>query len=260
MLAPERIPWSELGPGFVATWSRKAGRKGLHPEHMEIIGPTGSGKTYFVAKLLQDLAELRDTAVIFIATKPADETIRAIGFPVTDKWRDVAKMRQVIFWPNPKATGTERKTYQAKKVNDLLNRLWQADANTVLVWDEIARGEQLSPETKELIGMYWREARSMRIPVIAMKQRAQGVQRDMHSETTWMACFRPKDEDDAKRIAEILGTKQWVPVLLDLDRERHEFMIKNEITGRYYISWVDTPLKVRKPRKGERSYYRRKNG
>ena len=77
-----------------------------------------------------------------------------------------------------------------------------------------------------------------------MKQRPQGVARDMHSEASWTVSFRPKDEDDAERYAEVLGSRrQWMPVLMSLDKRKHEFVIKHERTGLAAISWVDVPLR-----------------
>jgi hypothetical protein len=83
-----------------------------------------------------------------------------------------------------------------------------------------------------------------------MKQRPQGALRDMHSETSWTAVFKPKDRSDAERFAELLGHRRdWVPVLDSLDRQAHEFVIRHAPTEQSYISWVDTPLRPQKIRR-----------
>lgn len=59
-----------------------------------------------------------------------------------------------------------------------------------------------------------------------------------------MFAFRPKDEDDGIRVAQVMGSrKYWLPLLMnELDRDRHEFFLVNARTGEAVISWIDTPL------------------
>lgn len=248
-----RAPWSAMAPDFIQGWGYPDGK--YEPEHVEILGPTGSGKTYFEATILQERVYARGSGVVFIATKPADKTIQALGWPVVTDWKGVQQNRQCIFWPRTSALGTRRKEYMAAKIDDLLSRLWTRDSANIVAFDEIATVEQLSPDLKNMIQMYWREARSVGITIVAMKQRPQGVQRDMHSEASWVVSFKPKDADDAIRYAEILGgRRQWQPVLNSLNRDRHEFVIKYERTGSAAVSWVDIPLRpARKPRPYERN-------
>lgn len=216
---------------------------------MEILGPNGSGKTYFEATVLRERIVARQSGVVLIATKPVDRTIRMLGLPIVDTWQGVQKHDQVIFWPRTARIGRDRELYQEAKIRELLHRLWVPGANTIVAFDEIAYAESLrtregEQELRRLIQMYLREGRSQGITVLAMKQRPQGVSRDMHSESIWTAAFKPKDRADAERVAELFGRKQdWVPILESLDRSRHEFVIKHLLTDRAYISWVDVPLK-----------------
>lgn len=239
-----RAPWSQVAPDFIAEWGYPDGR--FDPEHIEILGPSGSGKTVFEETILTERAAARDSACIFVATKKSDKQIRhlaAAGWPVVTDYNGVQQHKQCIYWPQTRLLGRARKSYLAAKVEDLLARMWHEDANTIIAFDEIATVEQLSPEVKTLVYDYWREGRSLGITVVAMKQRPQAIQRDMHSESSWVASFRPKDEDDARRYAEIFGSRAyWHPVLLSLDRSKFEFLLKHERTGEAVISWVDVPL------------------
>lgn len=239
--AVPRVPWSVLGPDFIASWGRPRGK--VQPEHLEILGPTGSGKSYLLVDILRERVRRRKSAVVYIATKQADATIGLLGWPVTDTWRDVLKHDQVVFWPRTSEVGTARKAYQAVKIQDLLDRLWQEDANTVVVFDEAAYIESLTADLKATLQMYLREGRSHGLTCVLGKQRAQGIQRDMHSETDWKISFRMNDFEDNERAAQLFGAKRmYVPVLESLDRERHEFLIQHKLTGADYISWVDRPL------------------
>jgi len=236
-----RAPWSEIGPEFILRWGYPDGK--FHPEHVEILGPTGTGKTRFERTILAERVAVRESAAVFVATKKIDKEILKLGWPVTDDVQAVHNTPQSIYWPRTKLLGRQRDRYMAGKIEELLAQLWGDDAYVIVAFDEIATVEGLSPELKSMIRMYWREARSHGITIVAMKQRPQGIQRDMHSEASWVISFKPKDEDDAKRYAEVLGSRaQWLPVLQSLNRNRYEFVIKYERTGEAVISWVDFNL------------------
>lgn len=243
-----RVPWSEIGPEFIAAWGQPRGK--LMPEHLEILGPTGSGKSYLLVDVLKERARRRGSSIIFVATKAADSTVEGLGWPIVDTWREVTRQDQCVYWPRTSKLGIERKIFQAEKIEDLINRLWKKDANTVLVLDEFVYIEDLSAELKELLAMLLREGRSHGLTVVGGKQRVQGVQRNFHSETDWKVAFKMNDMDDNERLAQLFGAKKFfIPVIESLDREKHEFLIQHKLTDTQYISWVDKPLSP--PRKEE---------
>jgi hypothetical protein len=252
-----RAPWSQVWKSFIREWGYPDGV--FDPEHLEILGPSGSGKTYFEATVLQQRVRMRNSAVIFIATKPLDKTIPLLGWPVVTRYQDVRKHRQVIFWPLTKLMGEERKAFLEKKIYQLLAWLWQQKVAVIVVFDEIATVEKLSARLKAMIEMYWREARSLGKTIVAMKQRGQGVLRDMHSEAAWIAAFKPKHEEDGKYVGAAMGGwRTWWPVLESLDRSRREFVLLHSVTGQAVISWVDIPLTPATPQK--RGLYQGKGG
>jgi hypothetical protein len=254
---PERVPWSELGPDFIQQWGFALPRG--KREHLEVVGPSGSGKTRLVETILQDhyresLRRMQaagndhiETGAIFVATKTDDEIFRELGWPVV---RSVDEMRgdtHLIFWPQTKKTGLDRRAYHDQKVGRLLDALWQPKANTLLAFDEIGYVEGLSGNTRATVQQYWREGRALGIQVIGMKQRPQGALRDMHSETFWTVSFKPSDDADQERFAMLFGHKRdWMPVLDSLDLDRHEFVIRHSRSQDAYISWVDVPLTPQK--------------
>lgn len=257
---PERVPWSELEPDFMAAWSRPDPRQG-QAESAEIVGPSGSGKTHLMLTMLQGhyrdqeawrQAEQREhirTGAILVVTKADDSIFRQLGWPVVSSADDI-RDTNVVFWPKTGKTGTERRAWHEAKVLRLLNRLWRPNANTLVAFDEVGYVESLSGESRAVVQQYWREGRSLGITVLAMKQRPQGALRDMHSETAWTAVFKPKDRSDSERFAELLGHRRdWMPVLDSLDRQSHEFVIRHAPTEQAYISWVDTPLRPQKIRR-----------
>ena len=247
---PERVPWSELGPDFTATWGR-ADPSNPQPEHLEIVGPSGSGKTHLMLTMLQDRYRLRKTGAVLVVTKGDDDIFRKLGWPVAHSLDEV-RDTNVVFWPRTRKTGSERRAFHEARVRGLLDRLWQPRANTIVAFDEVGYVESLSGDLRALVQMYWREARSMGITVMAMKQRPQGALRDMHSETYWTAAFAPKDRSDAERFAELFGHRRdWLPVFDSLDPHQHEFILRHSRSREAYISHVDVPLVPQKiKRKG----------
>lgn len=238
----EWMPWSELGPEWIQLWGGAR-----QPEHIEITGQNGTGKTHFLLTALQQRAKAFDDREILLVTKKADDIFEKIGWPVTDSFSDVRAYRQVVFWPQTDLLGDERDAHIEKRVHDLLSRLWTPNSNCVVAFDEIGYVEGLSKRVRKLIGMYWREARANGITIAAMKQRPISVLRDQHSETRWKAVFPPADRGDLRRFAELLGhPADWAPILDSLDE--HELVLhysgkRKEIEVPSYVTWIDVPLK-----------------
>lgn len=238
----EWVPWSELGPAWIEEWATAP-----DPEHVEVTGQTGSGKTYWLIAALQARAARFGDREILVVSKAADNVFSRLGWPVTDRWEDVRAYRQVIFWPQTAEVGRARKAYHDAKIRDLLERLWVPDSNVVVAFDEIGYLERLSAELRDLVDMYWREARSLGITITAMKQRPVWVNRSQHSETRWKVVFPPADRADMRRFAELLGPpREWEQVLDAL--EAREFVLR--YAGRRdgmevdsYVSWIDEDLR-----------------
>lgn len=227
----DRIPWEVAGPELIRIWSR------TDKQHIVIYGPSGTGKTTLEAWLLVQRTLVRHTSIVVICTKRADKSVSDIGFPVVTDWDGVRKHPQCILWANPAVTGKARRATHAKVIYEVLDKLWVPDSNNLIAFDEIAYVSTLDAEVREQIEMYLREARSTKIEMILMKQRPQGVTREVIAETAYTFSFKPKDQQDAERVAEVFGDRKGLtPVLLGLERDRHEFLVKSEETGAMFIS------------------------
>lgn len=252
-LYPSRVDWAELGPDFIQAWGRPNGNIGA--EHVEVLGPTGCGKSFWEKHVLLERVKLRRSHVVILLTKPADKTLAQLDWPVVSKWPPSEwneKNRQVVFHAKSTGLGKGSRARQAEQVEQLLNGLWHPDANVVLAIDEIAYVEQeLGLRTH--MTTYLREGRTLGITVMASTQRPAGVSRAVHSETAWVVAFAPKDEEDAERMAQILGEKRhYREVLMDLDREKREFVLVHNLTREAYISHIPGPKNSAKtPRKSD---------
>lgn len=226
------------------TWGR-ADESDPQPEAMEIIGMNGSGKTLFMCKVVQERMIVRKTPCVIVATKPADDTILRLGWPVVDTPEKARKEQWCIYWPRTRKTGTARKEFQRERIQSLLDYFWVAGSNTIIVFDDMGYIQSLSPEIKDTIEMYLREGRSSGITNVLIKQRPQGAKREMHSEAYWTVAFVPKDRADMERFAELFGKRQeWMPVFDQMDPDNHEFLIKHARSRAVYVSWVDEPLRA----------------
>lgn len=239
--APERVPWPELAPSFYESWGRPNGR--FEPEHLTVYGPTGSGKTHFVGQVLAERARLRGSHVTVVATKRADGTLTRMGWPVISDWPPGYGKNCVIYWAKAKGISAAHKVPQRQKVLELMNAVWKPDANMIMYWDELTYLEA-DLRLKTEVSTFYREGRTHGVTNVASMQRPSGVTRLAHSEAGWTVAFKPKDVDDRDRVAEVLGDRAlFRHVLAGLDKEKHEFVIRHELTGEAYISHMPPPAR-----------------
>lgn len=230
----EFVSWDELGPEFFSKWGYPGGK--FEPEHLTVYGPSGSGKTHFVTYVMTERANLRGSHEVVIATKKADATLTSAGWPVIDRWPPDYGINQSIYWTRG-GLSDEQKAEQRDRVARLANTLWVPGSNIVVGWDELPYvcGDL---GLNRMVGTYYREGRGNGITNVAALQRpSDGVNRNVHSNTQWTVAFQPADEDDGKRVAELFGNrKRFLPVLMGLDREHYEFVMKHHRTGQVFRS------------------------
>lgn len=235
-MTPDTVPWDELCPGFLASWGWPGGR--WEPEHLGIYGPTGSGKSLFMMTIITERSKASGAHAVVLATKPADKTMTGFtkdGWKIRRTWPPDYGEDRVVYWP-PGASMAGGLVKQRKAIQDFLISLWKPKSNIILAFDEIAYVE-IELGLKRMIEQYWREARSIGVTLCATTQRPRHVSRQMHSQSTWSISFRPDDEDDAKRVAEILGSRrEYTPLLLEL--EPYQFVMVRRRTREAYISRI----------------------
>lgn len=234
-LSVEKVSWNELGPEFLKTWGNAGGK--FMPEHLAILGPTGSGKSFFMTEILKQRASLRGSHVCILATKPADGTLAKLGWPIINKWPPKYDQSQVIYWPKA-GNLNESIDKQRESVLHMMNSLWHENSNIILAFDEIAYIEE-DLKLKQQITRYWREARALGITIVAATQRPRFVSRYMWSESSWTVAFRPKDEEDAEQVATVLGNRKYFKPILMSELEKNEFLIINRDEREAYISKIN---------------------
>lgn len=203
----------------VVRWERFADlfrRKHRQGEHVAIVGQTGSGKSVLGLSLCRIIASRkaqdgRPSRVVVFATKPRDDTVSALGWPVIKKWPPSYGQEACIVWPRGGSPSTVAER-QRKVFGPLLDVIYQEGGQTIYI-DEAGYFEETPPNGLGLsatMQQYWTSARALKLTLIAATQRPRHVTRSMWSEPSWLFIFHPDDEDDLSRVAQLSGAKEQV--------------------------------------------------
>jgi hypothetical protein len=216
-------------------------------EHVSIVGQTGSGKTVLgleICKLIgaKKTHDGRPSRVVVLATKPQDDTVEALHWPVIKKWPPGFGEEHCIVWPKGGPPSQASRTHRAV-FYPLLDTIYSEGGQTVFI-GEAAYFERPLPNG---LGMgatmehYWTTARSLKLSLVADTQRPRNVTRSMWSEPSWVFIFPPDDEDDLKRVAELSGMK-WDVINSTRRLQGFEFLCVRRQRGsskELYVSRVE---------------------
>lgn len=171
-------------------------------EHVSVIGDTGTGKTYLLAK---GLLRLRNY-VIVLKTKPdQDDATKWAGFHRIRKAKGMMNEKHSRFLLEPEYS------QQAVEGWRMSEAVWRQGSWTV-VYDEewLAEKIGLTDQIERLLT----QSRSKNVSVVCGQQRPVGNSRFVISQSTHVFCFRVEGRD-AKTVAEST-TPRILPVLESL--------------------------------------------
>lgn len=186
-------------------------------EHVAIIGPTGSGKTY----VAQDIKLMRSRLVV-IATKSKDETLSKYkGFKKRDTWPPDFNEKQVLFWKKPKSLTDFRGVQIA--IYGVMADLYKYGSWTIYFDDLFFVSSTL--KLKEPLRMFYTQVRSNDVSIVASIQRPFWVPVEAVSQSSYSLMFPTRDEKDIKRVAEGMGL--YYPALNNAisELEQYEFLL-----------------------------------
>ena len=224
----ERVGFDEVRDYFAA--EHKLG------EHVALEGPNGAGKTMLALELLEARGERttvagRPVSITIFEVKRRDATMArmlAAGWhrvKSAKEWPPAYGEEHSIVWPPIGDIGTRAPRMRAI-FEPILNEI-DASGNQIVFIDEAAYFERPRPNGLGLaryLEEYWTLARSNGVSLVAGTQRPTRVSRSMWSEPYWLFLFRPEDEDDLKRVAQLSGAKQLVMEVLPT-LGPHEFLM-----------------------------------
>lgn len=226
----ERVKWSILGPAFLTRWESG--------QHVAIVGPTGSGKSFVAFDLLEARADRRDAHVIAFGTKRRDKTLEELGWPRIKSWPpdyEHRELRRVVLWPDylSSSKAIENRPIYVHALDEILE-----EGGWTVYLDEAAYFVE-TLKMRAQLDEYWNTARSAGITVVSSSQGVSWVPRAALTEQQWLFIFHLTDEDVRTRAAEIAGDRaRFRPIIANL-REQ-EFLLVRTRTGEAYVSKVGT--------------------
>ena len=196
-------------------------------EHVSLIGPTGGGKTTLALSLLH-----RRKLVCIVATKPRDDTVTDF-MKANREYRRIKHFgerhdldKRVILWP-PYTSGDPKQIMAGQRVaiNHALGEMFRT-GKWCLFADEV-RYLTNNLGLKEWMDLYWLQARSLKLSVVAATQRPAWVPLEMYSQATHLFFWKDNDERNLKRIAGLgsMNPRDIVTEVRSLDK--HEVLYVN---------------------------------
>lgn len=192
----DRDTWLEL---FKSSW--------YQGEHVVILGPTGTGKTYFA----QPIVDMRDYVAV-LAVKPKDETLERFKegykygykrYEVIRKWPPDYGTNRFIYWEKPK--GLHKLREQAQKLHTALNEMYREGGWCIYI-DEggyIAGVLGLG----QAIGVLLNQGRSSGISVVLCVTRPTSVvarvPKEAFSQPRHRLIFKYENRDEMKAAAQV---------------------------------------------------------
>lgn len=166
-------------------------------EHIAVLGPTGSGKTW----VARELVMLRRYVVV-LAVKREDATLKQYkGFHITRRWPDLYGNERVIFWPKMETLADLDK--QRGAIATMLDNVYLAGGWCVDLDDMSYLCEHLGLRTP-LVTLL-NQGRSSGISAVPICTRPRRVPLEAFNQCTRVMIFRLHDDEEVRRAAQIAG-------------------------------------------------------
>lgn len=167
-------------------------------EHLGLIGPTGCGKTYLAA----DLLEIRGYVVV-ITTKKRDTTLeRYRGYKKVKRWANYAQYSRIMLRPISRELVVSA-FFARKEIFKALSDGYIVGGWTFYVDDAFFVSDTL--KLKDLLKMMYTQSRSNNVTLVASLQRPSWIPIEVLSQSTHVIVFKINDEKDLDRVSEATG-------------------------------------------------------
>jgi ABC-type dipeptide/oligopeptide/nickel transport system ATPase component len=199
-------------------------------QHIAVVGPTGSGKSWAVA----DILALRKHVVV-VATKAKDKTLdeRYKQFKTRSSWPAEYDEHKVLFWKKPKRLGDFRE--QQIAIYELMADVYSRGGYTISFDDLYYVSETL--KLKRALQMLYTQIRSQNASIVGNMQRPSWVPLEAINQVTYMLLFKVHDKADVDRIAEGMGLDKRTLYRQVSELKQYEFI---------FIEVGHEPIKIEK--------------
>ena len=165
-------------------------------QHIGVVAPTGSGKSWIV----RDLLLMKKHSVV-IATKSKDATldryVKEDGFYKIDSWPPEWYMKHVIVWKKAKELGDFEP--QQVLIYEIMGDVYKRGGYALYFDDLYFVSETL--KLKRAVQMLYTQVRSGGVSLISSMQRPAWNPLEAVSQSTYLLVGRIRDEADIKRAA-----------------------------------------------------------
>lgn len=200
-------------------------------EHVTILGPTGSGKTYLGYQLLDATARPKLPAIVLVM-KPRDATVKkwskTVDFRETKTWPPAPSVwkpkdpRGYVLWPrfryDPDADNAEQYRQFRRCLLDSYRK-----GDRIVFGDEVySLAEELDLDT-ELVTL-WTKGRSMGCGLWAASQKPTHIPLWAYSMAEHLFLHHDPDKRARQRFAEIGGVDPKLVEDTVMSLKRHEFL------------------------------------
>ncbi len=189
-------------------------------QHIGVIAPTGSGKSWIV----RDLLLMKKHAAV-VATKSKDKTLDKYvsedGFSRIEKWPPEWYQSHVLVWKKAKQLGDYAP--QQILIYTVMNDLYQRGGYVLYFDDLYYVAETL--RLKGAVQMLYTQVRSGGVSLIASMQRPRWVPLEAVSQSTYLLVGQIRDEYDIERAAGGMGIGKKKLQAAILELSEYEFLL-----------------------------------
>ena len=194
------VSWEVFIPWFKDAWEPG--------QHVNLIGPTDSGKTTVAVQLCQ----LRQWALAF-DIKGNDSTLNRAGWPRVTKWPlpgkvydEMLKGKSFRAILGDSARGSAAMARRRALMRRALDDIWQQGSWTLLIDDvQLLTDTRNSSNLSLMVEEFLVAARDAKVSIVSNQQAPRRVPRAASDQASWIVIYLTRDDDVVARLAEMAG-------------------------------------------------------